>query len=108
MRTITVKNNETGKSKKIKIRSLKRKEIRALTHCGYNYLGCVPAMETAQDSVDLALEMVMSEEDLAFIDECPAAATQDLWRAVLKETYGSKDEEKNSSATGSGTTTESE
>jgi hypothetical protein len=108
MRKITVTREDTNESRDIKIRPLKRKEIRALTNCGYNYLGCVPAMETAQEAVDQALNMVMSEDDLAFIDECPTSATQDLWRAVLKETYGSKDEEKNSSATTSGTLTETE
>jgi hypothetical protein len=108
MRTITVKNDETGKSKKIKIRALKRKEIRALGHCGYSALGCNPQIETAKDCVDMALEMVLTDDEQLFLDECENDQAVKCWRALLKETYGSKDEEKNLSATGSGTTTESE
>jgi hypothetical protein len=54
------------------------------------------------------LEMVLTDDEQLFLDECENDQAMKCWRALLKETYGSKDEEKNLSATGSGTTTESE
>jgi hypothetical protein len=102
-RQITITRSDTGESRTLNIRALKRKEIKTLSGLGYSYIGCVPKMETAGEAVDKALEAVLDEQTLAFLDECDNSAVKDTWRAVLKETYGDKDEEKNLSATTSGT-----
>ncbi len=108
MRTVTVKRNDTGEECEIEIRSLKRKEIKALKDLGYNYLGCVPKYDTAEDSVDKALEFVLSEDEQKFLDECENSETVKVWKELLKETYGDKGEEKNSKTTTDTTQTEKE
>lgn len=107
MRKVTFTRADTGETRQIKIRSLKRKEIRELKDCGYNYIGCVPTIETLEATVDRALNTVLSQEDLEFLDECENKESQRCWNELLKETYGDKEEEKNLSATTSGTPTES-
>lgn len=107
MRHVTFTRADTGETRMIAIRALKRKEIRGLKNVGYNYVGCVPTVETLEETVDRALGLVLSENDLEFLDECDNKESQRCWNELLKETYGSKDEEKNSSATTSGTPTES-
>ena len=108
MRTETFTRSDTGEKRKINIRALKRKEIRSLKNVGYNYVGCVPTIETLEETIDRALDLALSENDLEFLDECDNQEAQRCWNELLKETYGSKDEEKNSSATTSGIPTPSE
>lgn len=103
MRKETFTRADTGDKRQIEIRALKRKEIRELKDCGYNYLGCVPTVDTAEEAIDRALGLVLSENDLEFLDECDNQEAQRCWKELLKETYGSKEEEKNLSATTSGT-----
>lgn len=95
MRKVTVKQSDTGKERDINICSLKRKEIKELSDYGYTYLGCVPTLETAQDTVDKGLGYVLSEEDQAFLDECDNSEFKRLWNELLKETYGDPKAEKN-------------
>jgi hypothetical protein len=108
MREITIKRSDTGKERKIKLRSLKRREIRELKDYGFSYLGCIPNMETAQDAVDKSLDMVLTEKDQTFLDECDNKQAKDLWSELLKETYGDPAEEKNLETTTDGTLTEKE
>ena len=108
MRKTIFTRGDTGETRQVEIRALKRKEIRSLKDCGYNYLGCVPSLETAEEAIDKALGMVLSQNDLDFLDECDNQEAQRCWKELLKETYGSRDEEKNSSATTSGTPTADE
>lgn len=107
MRKITFTRDDTKETRVIEIRALKRREIRDLKDCGYNYIGCVPKVETAEETIDRALQTVLSRNDLEFLDECDNKEAQRCWQELLKETYGSRDEEKNLSATTSGTPTES-
>lgn len=95
MREISVIRSDTGEERRISLRALKRKEIRQLQEFGYTYLGCVPKYETAQRVVDDALDLVLSKEDQAFLDECDSRQAKDVWQALLKETYGDLEEEKN-------------
>jgi len=95
MRTVTVKNHDTKEERQIHLRPLKRKEIRSLKDCGYTYLGCVPSLETAYDTVDKALDLVLSDDALAFLDECSNSEAKLVWEGILKETYGDREEEKN-------------
>lgn len=55
-----------------------------------------------------AFDAVFSELDLAAIDELPEPETQPLFDAIMAETFGSRDEEKNLSGSGSGSQTASE
>lgn len=61
--------------------------------------------ENAEQALDRVLEMVLSEHELHELDALPNRVAMDIWTAVLAETYGSRDEEKNSSRSGSGSQT---
>lgn len=108
MREKTFTREDTGEKRLIKIRALKRKEIRDLYDCGYDYAKCIPALEKAHEAVDRGLNAVLTKEDLSFLDECENHEQIRCWTELLKETYGSEDEEKNLSATTGGTLTSEE
>ena len=99
MRTVMVEKRE------FEIRALTRGEIKGLKDLGYSYFGCVPSMENAIDAQDKCLETQLSDQDMKFLDSCPAKAGTKLWTEILKETYGSPDEEKNSQSTSDGSKT---
>jgi len=92
-------------NKLIEIRGLTRGEIKQLADLGYTYFGCVPTMETANQAQDKCLAMVLSEDDLAFVDTCSNKDAIRVWTEILKETYGAPDEEKNLSSTSDGSQT---
>lgn len=108
MRVKTFTRDDTGETREIKIRALKRKEIRDLSDYGYDYAKCIPGLDVAHDAVDKSLSMVLTDEDLCFLDECDNREQIRCWQELLKETYGSEDEEKNLSATTGGTLTSPE
>jgi hypothetical protein len=63
-------------------------------------------MELAEAGMDLVLGLVFSESELAEIDALGGMRALNLAHlAIVKETYGSGDEEKNSSPAGSGSAT---
>lgn len=105
MREKTFTRDDTGEKRLIKIRALKRKEIKGLSDCGYDYAKCIPTLENSHEAVDRGLNTVLTKEDLAFLDECENPEQIRCWTELLKETYGSEDEEKNLSATTNGTQT---
>lgn len=112
MRTVEIERSDTGEKRTIKVFALKRKQIRALSDRGFTPLGFFPPGDNEREIVQAmvaatedALETVLSDDDLAFLDECDNLAAKKVWDALYKETYGDKDEEKNSSATTSGTPT---
>ncbi len=102
MRTIKVEG------RKFDIRALTRGEIKKLKDFGYSYFGCVPTMENAIDAQDRCLETQLGDQDMEFLDSCPAKAGTEIWTEILKETYGASDEEKNSQSTSSGSGTKAE
>ena len=54
--------------------------------------------------MDLVLLVVLGEETVAAIDQAGGQRGLDAaWLEIIKETYGARDEEKNSSRSGSGT-----
>lgn len=81
--------------RKIEVRSLTRGEIKSLKDCGYTCLGCVPDLKTADAAQEKALEKVLSSDDITFLDERPNRDSTEVWKGILKETYGDPDEEKN-------------
>jgi hypothetical protein len=95
MREVNIKNSK-GKSRKFKIRSLTRKEIKDLNKYGYTYLACRPLYDTAQDAIDKALDYILNDDDQKFLDDCDLKEVQELWAELLKETYGDPKEIKNS------------
>lgn len=79
----------------IEVRPLTRGEIKQLTQCGYTCMGCVPTLETADDSQNKAMELVLPPEDIEFLDSRPNRDATTVWKEILKETYGDPEEEKN-------------
>jgi hypothetical protein len=76
------------------VRALKRKEVKELKKAGFVISNLNP--ENADDCLDRVFSMVFSPEDIEYIDNMPNHKAIALWRDILKETYGAKDEEKNS------------
>ena len=107
MRTQTV-TNLSGQTRNINIRPLTRSEIKQLKECGYTCFGINVERETLDKTMESSVETVLSPEDLAFLDDCPVIEYRRCWIAINKETYGDKDEEKNSSSTSGGIGTGSE
>lgn len=105
MRVKEFKREDTGETRKIQIRALKKKEIRSLKEYGYGSFFFKPDGEHPDDAIDKALEAVLSAEELEFLDECGNTESTRAWKEMLKETYGAKEEEKNSPATTGGTGT---
>ncbi len=97
MTTITINGKE------FKVRPLTRGEIKSLKDCGYTYNSCVPTIEKANDALDKAFEIQFSKDEVTFLDDCTNKQGIKLWNEILKETYGAKEEEKNSDSTSSGT-----
>lgn len=78
--------------KEFSVRPLKRSEVKALKKDGLN-LGKIPPEE-----MDLWLDRIFElvfPGMLSDIDDLPPRAASKLFEAVMKETYGDKDEEKN-------------
>lgn len=87
MREVTI----CGKT--FKIRNLKRKEVKALKKKGINLVGLKPEM--ADDAMDAVFDLVLTEEEIAVVDEFDQTDAMELWTEALKETFGSAEEEKN-------------
>ncbi|MCK5541711.1 MAG: hypothetical protein KAI40_03390 [Desulfobacterales bacterium] len=85
--------------REIKARSLTRKEVRDLKELGFSPFGFVPDYDQACEAMEMGLTLAISTEDLAFLDDRPNKDARDVWEEVLRETYGAKDEEKNSKST---------
>ncbi len=97
MRTVTLPNGH-----EIEVRGLKRKEIKPLKKYGYFRSRFVPVIDDGDDgqgldeAVDAVLDKVLSKDDLKALDDCEPRWTNEVWLAVIKETYGAPEEEKNS------------
>jgi len=85
------------------VRALKRREVKQLKKDGFNLNFITP--EQADDCMDRVFEMVFSMAELAAVDDLDQHEAIKLWNAVLRETYGAEDEEKNSLASGNGSPT---
>lgn len=88
MRTVII----DGRS--FEVRGLKRKQVKQLKRDGFNLTDLKP--ETADDAMDAVFAATFGDADLSAIDEMRNGDALRLWTAILKETFGAPDEEKNS------------
>ena len=100
MRDIEIAN------KVLSVRGLKRKEIKKLKKDGIN-LGDLK-LEQIDDVLDTIFPMVFSKKDVELIEDAAYKESVKVWTAILEETFGSKDEEKNSPKSGAGSQTKKE
>lgn len=98
---------KTDSGRQFNVRGLTRREVRQLRDEHFISLTSITA-ENADQALDKVLETVLTEHELHELDELPYRVCMDIWTAVLAETYGSRDEEKNSSRSGAGTQTATE
>jgi len=90
------------------IQSLTRGQIRELKDHGFSYFICKPTLDQAHDAMDAAFDLVLSEQDQAFLDTRPIKDSFAVWKALLAETYGGGNDEGNSKGTSAGGSTNSE
>lgn len=90
----------------IQVRGLTRYEVKCLKDCGYSFFQCIPKKETAEEAVEKALELVLDPETVEWLETRTMKENLEVWTAILKETYGSGEEEKNSKSTSNGSATE--
>ncbi len=87
----------------LSVRGLTRNEVKQLKKEGFNLMN--PAPETAEELLDTVLETTLTDEQVTILGDKPYRCTTDVFQAVMKETFGAPDEEKNLSATSSGEAT---
>lgn len=91
--------------RKIDVPSLTRGQIRELKPFGFTYFSCRPTIEQANEAMDGALKMVLSDDDLSYLDARPNKDSFRVWKEILTETYGGGDDEGNLSGTSAGGST---
>lgn len=101
MRTVEIQG------RKFSVRALKRGEIKHLRE-DHGIILMALTRNNAEEAQDRIFNMIFNPEDLKAIDELEWQKSQELWDAILKETYGAEDEEKNLSGSGPGTQTKDE
>lgn len=92
--------------KVMSVRGLKRKEIKVLKKKGF-YLNNLK-IEQIDDALDLVFGMLFSKKDIELIEDSTYAVGNRVWMAILKETFGAEDEEKNLPKSGTGSQTKKE
>jgi len=102
MREIKVGNPEQS----FDVRPLKRGEVKKLKADGLDINNLTP--ENADDCLDRVFDMIFDDRDIERIDELPNPDALTIWRAILKESFGSKEEEKNLKRSGVGEQTKSD
>ena len=95
-----------GGGNSVDVRGLSRKEVREYKALGVDF-SSLPR-ETADEVMDDVNARVLSEEQLAMLDGMEYKHSLAVFRGVMAETFGAPDEEKNSSATLSGSATKTE
>ncbi len=98
----------TISDRKFEINPLTRGQIKKLKEFGFTYFNCTPSLEQAHESLDAVFDMVLTEDEIQFIDARPNRDAIKIWKAVLAETYGGGSDEGNSNGTSDGSTTETE
>jgi len=102
MRTVTIKGRE------IMVRSLTRREVRDMKDLGFGSAMFIPDVKTISEAWDTALSTVLPKEDLTYLDDLPNKESKPVWEAILAETYGAEEEEKNLPGTSDGMQTGNE
>ena len=93
MRTVSIPDRD------IEVRGLKRKEIKGLKEYGYHRSRFTPPADdpdALDEAMDAVIDKVLTKDDLKALENCEPRWTSEVWLAIIKETYGSADEEKNS------------
>lgn len=103
MRQVTVSVVGTEETKEIDIRGMTRPEIRSMKKFGVGSMKFDVKLDQFDDVMDTILEMQIPQE---ILDDVPNRDLILLYDAVIAETYGSRDEEKNSSPSGLSVQTE--
>lgn len=94
-----------------RVRGLRLAEIAGgLRRLGYGRFSFAPEGDLSEERIsaimDAALECVLGREGVAAVDEAGGVkGLSAAWRAILEETYGTPETEKNSAAAGSGSAT---
>lgn len=86
----------------IKIRALTRQEVRALKDVGFSLAMASPELSQADEAMDRVLALVLTDDDIAFLETRPLHESLMVWKEILKETYGDPDAEKNLNGTSAG------
>lgn len=92
----------------LEIQPLTRGQIRQLRDHGFSYFVCKPSLEQAHDAMDAAFDLALSDKEKALLDKLPVKESFKVWKAILAETYGGGDDEKNSNGTSAGGSIEKE
>jgi len=92
----------------ITVRPLTVAEVKKLADCGFGYAVCIPTLETANAARIRPLEIVLDPVDLEYLENRPLPDSRKVWAAIIKETYGDPEEEKNLPGTSDGTQTAKE
>lgn len=85
---------KSDSGRQFNVRGLTRGEVKRLRDDDGIVLTRITA-DNAELALDAVLEMVLSEHEFIELDDLPNRLAMDIWLAVLAETYGSRDEEKN-------------
>ena len=92
MREVTLSTGET-----VTVRGLRRSEIKSLSKYGIGYMRCeifdLPE-DQKEEAIDAMLDTQFKDQDLENAD------LLEVFNAICKETWSSKDEEKNSLRSG--------
>ncbi len=105
MRIVLLQND-----KQINVRGLTKKEVRELEADKHTFFrddlseDATPedrkaANQKAEKTVDTVLGMILSQGELADLDDMEFRYTKHVYSTCMKETFGAVDEEKNLSAT---------
>ena len=85
---------KTDTGRQFNIRGLTRGEVKRLQEIQDINLMKIDA-DNAENALDLVLQIVLTEHELHELDDLVYRVSMDIWTAVLAETYGSRDAEKN-------------
>jgi len=96
----------------VKVRGLTRKELREFEKYGFYFSYYSPPildMKLTDEGIDKVMELcVLTPEALEGLEQAPHSKTMEVFGGIVKETYGAKDEEKNSPGSGNGSQTQNE
>lgn len=81
--------------REIEIRGLKRKEVKQLRQEHGIDLGNL-RLAQAEEATDKVFEIVLSPEEIEFLDDQCNAEAVAVFRAIMNATYGREEEKKNS------------
>lgn len=88
MRTVTIDGRE------YKTKGLKRKQVKELKKNGIDLVNL--DVQNAEDALEAVFELAFTAAENEIIEDMYNADVMKLWLAVLKETFGAPEEEKNS------------